>query len=188
MQLYIPSPARGPRETFSLAAVGVFLGGILSTCWVVGWNMERKEKDEVEALHSAWIQKMTGVCPTHDGSFPDWPGDDLRPCSSEWLPEAGDRGEPLLTAVVTLPRRVAVGPDLVFPALFKISAATPRVLTFLFLIISNRADSRTQWLCVPDYSLAQTSVLRSLAPQKQDWTRTNSQQAWASPRKRPRLA
>lgn len=27
--LNIPSPARGPRETFSLAAAGAFLGGIV---------------------------------------------------------------------------------------------------------------------------------------------------------------
>ena len=39
----IPSPARGPRETFSLAAVVVFLGGILGVL-VVGWNMEQEKK------------------------------------------------------------------------------------------------------------------------------------------------
>lgn len=43
----IPSPARGPRETFSLAAVVVFLGGILGVL-VVGWNMEeRREKIKI---------------------------------------------------------------------------------------------------------------------------------------------
>lgn len=70
--LYIPSPAKGPRETFSLAAPAVFLGAILSTCWGSGMEYGKEGKKEVDRPQMAWIQKMTGVCPTHGGSHSDW--------------------------------------------------------------------------------------------------------------------
>lgn len=45
--LYIPSPAKGPRETFSLAAPAVFLGAILSTCWGSGMEYGKEGEREV---------------------------------------------------------------------------------------------------------------------------------------------
>jgi hypothetical protein len=47
----IPSPARGPRETFSLAA-GAFLGGAIATVvlGVSGWNMEKKKSNSSLAV------------------------------------------------------------------------------------------------------------------------------------------
>lgn len=55
----IPSPARGPRETFSLAAAGAFLVGAIATVgwsWR-GWNTElKKEEEEMD-------EKKVDVCP-----------------------------------------------------------------------------------------------------------------------------
>lgn len=70
----IPSPARGPRETFSLAAAGAFLVGAIATVgwsWR-GWNTElKKEEEEMD-------EKKVDVCPP------------LQP-DSDWL--AGTSGQ-----------------------------------------------------------------------------------------------
>jgi hypothetical protein len=64
----IPSPARGPRETFSLAAVVVFLGGILGVL-VVGWNMEQEKKRKSRYADGVGYTKSGDcVCPTNAAS------------------------------------------------------------------------------------------------------------------------
>lgn len=45
--------------------------------------MERKEKGKFDRPQMAWIQKMTGVCPTHGGSHSDWLRDDQGRWASE---------------------------------------------------------------------------------------------------------
>jgi hypothetical protein len=83
----IPSPARGPRETFSLAAVVVFLGGILGVL-VVGWNMEQeKRRENQDTLIELDIEKAEIVCALQRFHSADWSEVNSRR-SSELQPEA----------------------------------------------------------------------------------------------------
>jgi hypothetical protein len=51
----LPSPARGPRETFSLAAAGALvLGAIATVVGGCGWNTERKKKSDPDPT---WMRK-----------------------------------------------------------------------------------------------------------------------------------
>lgn len=56
----IPSPARGPRETFSLTASFLVLGAI-ATVVGCGWNTE-KEKKTLD--RDALDERKVGVCPS----------------------------------------------------------------------------------------------------------------------------
>jgi hypothetical protein len=68
----IPSPARGPRETFSLAAAGALVLGAIAS--VVGW-MEYRKKEKVGSrswMRKKWVCALAGfvvLIGHHQASF-----------------------------------------------------------------------------------------------------------------------
>ena len=67
-KLNIPSPDRGPRETFWAPPAGVFLGGMAMGC---EWNRDSGERPEKERENQPTFGDFGGVCP-RDLLAADW--------------------------------------------------------------------------------------------------------------------